>query len=166
MASGRAKPRSRADSADVAAAVDSCQRAQVYIEEPDGAAYIIHVSDDPDPLGSGPARLYTVRSVARAPQRVEGPKIRGAPKGYFQLPRPVLPTAFDKVAEPTDSMEDAHRLALVRGVHTFIYIVMATSTFAVVLRGRDGGGGVVGPGRPGAPRRLVRGVRGDGMKCP
>ena len=41
---GRPKPCS---SADVAAAVERCQQAHVYIEEQDGAFYVIHLNDDP-----------------------------------------------------------------------------------------------------------------------
>jgi len=45
------------------------------------------------------------------------------------------------VIEPTDSSGDARRLALVRGIHTVIYIVMATSTFVLVYAGLTGSRG-------------------------
>jgi hypothetical protein len=38
-------------------------------------------------------------------------------------------------------MTDAHRLALVRAVHTLIYIVMATSTLLLVYAGLTGAAG-------------------------
>jgi len=47
----------------------------------------------------------------------------------------------DIVIEPTDSSGDARRLALVRGIHTVIYIVMATSTFVLVYAGLTGSRG-------------------------
>lgn len=37
--------------------------------------------------------------------------------------------------------KNAHRLALIRAVHTFIYIVTATSTFVLVYAGLTGADG-------------------------
>jgi hypothetical protein len=45
------------------------------------------------------------------------------------------------VVTASSETKNAQRLALVRGVHTFIYIVMATSTFVLVYAGLTGAHG-------------------------
>jgi hypothetical protein len=70
------------------------------------------------------------------------------------------------VVTASSETKNAQRLALVRGVHTFIYIVMATSTFVLVYAGLTGAHGwwlwvaltLL------AVETLV--FAGNGMKCP
>ena len=63
-------------------------------------------------------------------------------------------------------MTDSHRLALVRGAHTAIYVVMAGSVFAILYAG------IVGDNRPwlfvalGLVAVEIVVFVGSGMKCP
>ena len=68
--------------------------------------------------------------------------------------------------EPTDISGDARRLALVRGIHTVIYIVMAASTFVLVYAGLTGSRGWwlwVALALLGTETVVFA---GNGMKCP
>jgi hypothetical protein len=63
-------------------------------------------------------------------------------------------------------MTDAHRLALVRGIHTLIYLVMAASTFVLVFAGITGARGWWLWTAMGLLAIEVVVFVGSGMKCP
>jgi hypothetical protein len=127
---------------ELAGLVDRCQREQVYIEEQDDAYYLIHISDAPiiwARIRSDSPLLLPLRERHShwIHERNSRWKLQES-----RLARSVSHSSHDVVAEPADSTtRNAQRLALVRGVHTLVYGVMAVSTFVLVYAGLTGSQG-------------------------
>lgn len=73
----------------------------------------------------------------------------------------------DLTGQPVrDHRRDARRLAIVRGVHTAIYIVMAASTFVLLYAGITGAQGTWLPVAKVLLTAEVVVFFGNGMRCP